>query len=111
MTQQLNDVLTGIVADHKENIDPDSRFYIDVNIAKKADELGFPEAKSRFKNAHVIVPLKHPVAGMKVRIDGRTFKNYVQFESGIVVPNYIARQVNLSYKAYTAKDSMIYNLA
>jgi len=46
-----------------------------------------------------------------VRIDGRTFANYAQFESGIVVPNYIARQVDLPQRPYTAQDSMICNFA
>jgi hypothetical protein len=48
---------------------------------------------------------------MKVRIDGRTFVNYAQFESGIAVPNYVARQVDLPNRAYIAQDSMICNFA
>jgi hypothetical protein len=46
---------------------------------------------------------------MKVRIDDRTFVNYAQFESGIVVPNYVAGQVDLPHRAYIAKDSMLCN--
>jgi len=48
---------------------------------------------------------------MKVRIDGRTFVNYAQFDSGIAVPHYVARQVDLPHRAYVAKDSMICNFA
>ena len=48
---------------------------------------------------------------MKVRVDGRTFVNYAQFESGIAVPNYVAGQVDLPHIAYIAKDSMICNFA
>jgi len=48
---------------------------------------------------------------MKVRIDGRTFVNYAQFESGIVTPNYVAERVDLPYRAYNARDSMICNFA
>jgi hypothetical protein len=59
----------------------------------------------------VIAPLKQPVNGMKVRADSRTFVRYCQFESGIVVPNYIAGQVDLPHRAYIAKDSMICNFA
>jgi hypothetical protein len=73
--------------------------------------LGFSEAKAQYKNVCAIVPLKRPVSGMKMRIDGRTFVNYAQFESGIVVPNYVARNVDLPYRAYIAKDSMICNFA
>ena len=46
---------------------------------------------------------------MKVRIDGRTFVNYVQFDSGVAVPNYIAEDSELPYRAYAARDSMILN--
>ena len=48
---------------------------------------------------------------MKVQIEGRTFVNYAQFESGIVAPHYIANQVDLFHRAYIAKDSMICNFA
>jgi hypothetical protein len=34
--------------------------------------------------------------------------NAVDFESGIVVPNYVDRQVGLAHKAYVARDSMLY---
>ena len=111
MKDDLRQVLKNINEDYKENIDGDSRVYLEVSIAQKAAELGFSKTEARFNNAHAIVPIKRPVLGMKVRVDGRTFRNYAQFESGIVVPNYIARQVNLSHKAYIAKDSMIYNFA
>jgi hypothetical protein len=111
MNDNLREVIARIAEDHKENIHADSRHYLEASIAQKADELGFPEVKERYKRVKVIVPLKHPVSGMKVRIDGRTFINYAQFESGIVVPNYVATQVNLPNRAYKAMDSMICNFA
>ena len=61
------------------------------------------------RDKYAIVPLKHPVSGMKVRIDGRTFVNYAQFESGVVVPNFIARDAGLSYKTFIPHDSMVCN--
>ena len=73
--------------------------------------LGFAEGGGCYRDTYAIVPLKQTVNGMKVRIDGRTFVNYAQFESGIVVPNYVAGQADLPYKAYVAKDSMICNFA
>ena len=106
----LSEVLNSIREEYQENIQKNSRYYLEVNIAQRADELGL-DIKERYRDARAIVPLKHPIGGMKVRIDGRTFVNYAQFESGIVTPNYVARQVNLPHKAYTAKDSMICNFA
>ena len=111
MTANLSEVLAKIGEEYRENINNDSRHYLEISLAKKAGELGLPEAKAQYKNVCAIVPLKRPVSGMKVRIDGRTFVNYAQFESGIVVPNYIARQVDLPQRPYTAKDSMICNFA
>ena len=107
----LSEVLNNISEEYQENIQENSRYYLEVNIAQRAGELGFSDIERRYWDACAIVPLKHPIGGMKVRIDGRTFVNYAQFESGIVAPNYVARQVNLPHEAYTAKDSMICNFA
>ena len=109
MIANLREVLTKIGEEYKKNINKNSRHYLEISIAKKAAELDFSEVKERYKNVCAIVPLKRPVSGMKVRIDGRTFVNYAQFESGIVVPNYVAKKVDLPHRGYTAKDSMICN--
>ena len=109
MTDNLGEVLTKIGEDYKGNISKNSRHYLEINIAQKAAEMGFSEPESKYKDVHAIVPLKHPVNGMKVRIDGRTFVNYAQFESGVVVPNYIANLVDLPRSSYVANDSMICN--
>ena len=111
MTDNLSEVIAKIGEEYRDNINNDSRHYLEISIAKKAAELGFADDKKRYKNACAIVPLKHPIRGMKVRIDGRTFVNYAQFESGIVVPQYVANQVDLSHRAYIARDSMICNFA
>ena len=109
MKNRLDDVLTKIGEDYKEDIQGDSRYYLEISIARKAAELGFPEIEASYGDVHAIVPLRRPVRGMKVRVDGRTFVNYAQFESGIVVPNYVAKEVNLSYKTFIPNDSMICN--
>ena len=109
MSNNLNEVLTKIGEDYKDNIRNDSRHYLEISVARKAAELGFAEVKERYGAVYAIIPLKHPVEGMKVRIDGRTFVNYAQFDSGVVVPQYLANQVDLPRKAYVAQDSMICN--
>jgi hypothetical protein len=106
---RLNEVLAKIGEAYKENIQKDSRHYLEVSIAEQADEMGYSDLKECYRDAYAIVPLKHPVSGMKVRIDGRTFVNYAQFDSGIVTPQYVAKEVTMPYKAYTANDSMICN--
>ena len=82
MTNNLSEVLAKIGEEYQENICDNSHYYREINIAQKAAELGFSEVKERYRNAYAIVPLKQPVNGMKVRVDGRTFVKYHQFESG-----------------------------
>jgi hypothetical protein len=109
MMNTLSEVLARIGEEYQKIIQEDSRYYREISLAQKAAELGFSEVKERYGNVCAIIPLKHPVRGMKVRVDGRTFVNYAQFESGIAVPNYVAGQVDLPYSAYIVKDSMICN--
>jgi hypothetical protein len=111
MKNYLSAVLAKIGDDYKEQIQDDSRYYVEVSIARKAGELGFSEVEAQYRDAYAIVPLKDPIEGMKVRIDGRTFINYAQFDSGIVVPHYVASQVDLPQNTYVAKDSMVCNFA
>ncbi len=111
MANNLSAILKQIGEDYRENIRDDSRHYVEINIAEMAAELGFSELEEQYKDVFAIVPLKHPVSGMKVRIDGRTFIGYAQFESGVVVPNYVASRVDLPRRSYTANDSMICNFA
>ena len=107
----LSEVLTKIGKEYQEHICDDSRHYLEISLAQKAAELGFSEVKEQFRDVYAIVPLKQPVKGMKVRIDGRTFVNYAQFESGIVAPHYVAGQADLPHRADTARDSMICDFA
>jgi hypothetical protein len=111
MGNNLSKVIAKIGEDYKDNIRDDSRFYTEVSIAAKAGQLGFTDIEAGYRNAYAIVPLKQPMGGMKVRIDGRTFVNYAQFDSGVVVPQYVASQVDLPRRAYVAQDSMICNFS
>jgi hypothetical protein len=109
MNNSLNKILDKIESDHGDIIRNDARNYKEVNLSRTASALGLTEAEACFRHVNAIVPLKAPVEGMKVRIDGRTFVNYVQFESGVAVPNYVAEKSGLSHKVYVAQDSMILN--
>jgi len=82
MKNNLSKVIAKIGEDYKGNIRSDSRFYIEVSIAGTAGQLGFADIEACYKDAYAIVPLKQPMGGMKVRIDGRTFVNYSQFDWG-----------------------------
>ena len=109
MSNKLNEVLSKIGECYKDAISKNSRFYIEVNLGKQAEALGLGDIQSPYKNVDALVPLRRPMNGMKVRIDGRTFVNYAQFESGVVAPNYVAKNAGLSYETFIPNDSMILN--
>lgn len=109
MDNRLDRVLTAIGESHRELIAPDSRFYMEVDIGGVADGLGFTEIGTAYRNVHAVVPLREPQRGMKVRIDGRTFVRYAQFESGVAAPGYVAAASALPHRRYRVHDSMIKN--
>ena len=103
----LDKVLTRIGEDYGEDISNNSRFYIEIDIGRKAEELGYPELKEAYHAVNAIVPLREPARGVTVRVDGRTFVNYARLESGIAVPGYVAKDVTLPHETYEANHSMI----
>ena len=111
MDDHLNKVLASIGDEFREAISNSSRYYREVDIGKRAEKLGYTDVGSRYRGIYAIVPLHQPVSGMKVRIDGRTFVDYAQFESGVVVAGYVAREAGLPYKTFVANESMIRNFA
>lgn len=111
MYKDIDDILIEIGEEYQDEIAAGARHYIEVDIGRKADQLGRPEAGQRYRRVYAVVPLKNPSGGMKVRIDGRTFVDYAEFESGVVVPGYVAREAGLKYKTFVPLDSMILNFA
>ena len=109
MENRLDILLTDIGDEFKGLISGNSRHYLEVSIGKKAEAMGYLDLQQKFADAQAIVPLKHPINGMKVRIDGRTFVNYGQFASGIAVPGYVAAHSKLPFTTYTPEDSVILN--
>jgi hypothetical protein len=111
MSNELSEVITKIGKAYENDVSEDGRNYLEVDMNQEAEKLGLPRTESQFAGVHVVIPLKGPRKGMKVRIDGRTFVNYAQFDSGIAVPEYVAKETGLHYKTYHAKDSMILNFS
>ena len=111
MDKKLADVLLKIGNEFRDEISMGSRFYLEVDIGKQASKCGHYELEEKYRDTFAIVPLNYPVKGMKVRVDGRTFVNYAQYECGVVVPNYVARDAGLSHKTFVPNNSMILNFA
>ena len=108
---ELGLVLAKIAEEHSGHIQAGGRNYIEVDIAAKAAEMGFAALADRYRGVFAIVPLKSPLHGMKVRIDGRTFVGYRQYDSGVAVPGYVARSSALPSAGYAVQHSMICNFA
>ena len=109
MNRYLFEVIQNITDAHRNKIMGSARHYMEMDLGKKAEAMGYPELKKRYNNVNAIIPLKHPVMGMKVRIDGRTFVDYAQFESGVAVPGYVAEDAGMPWNTYIPNDSMILN--
>lgn len=110
MKKYINEIIDDIYNEFSEMISPQGRNYLEVEIGKRAMALGYSNLEKAHPHASVIIPIKKPVPGMKVRIDGRGFSGYVQFESGIAVPGFLAKETGLPYRAYIPNDSMILNV-
>jgi len=109
MKHLIQNVLVQIGEDYKDEITKGARHYQEVDIGRRAESLGYGEIGTRFRNINAVIPLRGPKQGMKVRIDGRTFVNYAQFDSGVVVPGFVARESGLAHKTYVPLDSMVLN--
>ena len=111
MNVQLNEVVKNIADEFEGAICHDGRNYVEIDIGSRSAMMGHPESEGKYNRVNAIVPLKEPVKGMKVRIDGRTFANYAQYESGVAVPGNLADDAGLPYKPFVPNDSMILNFA
>lgn len=109
MNNGIEKVLEAIEETYKDEIQKGGRNYLEVNVGQQAERLGYTELKERYGSTFVIVPLKAPRGGMKVRIDGRTFVHYAEYASGMAVPGYLAKEARRAYKTYIPLDSMVCN--
>ena len=111
MRYLIQDLLVQICDEYKNDITPGARHYQEVDLGRKAESLGYRDLGTEYRNLNALIPLRAPKQGMKVRIDGRTFKDYAQFDSGLVVPGYVARKAGLKYRTYVPLESMILNFS
>ena len=111
MNRNLKGLLDRIGEAYKPMILKGSRHYLEVSVGKQAQMMGYADLVEKHKYTCVIVPLKTPQKGMKVRIDGRTFVNYAEHSSGIALPGHLAREAGRSFERFSPNDSMICNFA
>jgi hypothetical protein len=111
MKNNLKQILLQLGEEYRDLVSSNARHYMEVDLGDRARRLGLSDITDRYRGAQAIIPLKKPVRGMKVRIDGRTFVNYGQFDSGIAVPGYVAEASGMPYEAFRPQDSMILNFS
>ena len=109
MDQRIDELLKHVEKIYGGIMQYGSRHYIEVNLAEQARKLGFADLGEKYDTASAIIPLKSPQNGMKVRIDGRTFVNYAEYDSGMAVPGYLAKAGSRKFRTFIAHDSMICN--
>ena len=109
MDNRLDSVLANIETQYSSKISRGARNYLEVNLGEQARKIGFVELGEIYDNVYAIIPLKQPEKGMKVRIDGRTFVNYAEYDSGVAVPGYLAKEAGRPYRTFIPNDSMICN--
>lgn len=111
MDSKLQEILETLGTQFENDIQKGSRHYLETNIGDLAGRLGYEDLKASYRDTYAVIPLKTPRGGMKVRIDGRAFAEYAEYDSGVVVPGYLARQAGGTYKTFVPNDSMICNYA
>lgn len=109
MDNQLKELLKHMELEYGDRTQRGARNYLEVNLAEQARKLGYGDLSETYKTACAIVPLKDPQHGMKVRVDGRTFVNYAEYDSGIAVPGYLAKAAGMNYRTFVPNESMICN--
>ena len=111
MDQRLNEVLDSLDREFGNEIQKGARHYLEVDIGQQAGKLGYADLKVKYGRTYAVIPLKRPRRGMKVRIDGRTFVNYAEYESGVAVPGYLSMETERSVQPFGPNDSPIYTFS
>jgi hypothetical protein len=109
MDHRIDELLEHVEKTYASKMQRGARHYLEVNLAEEARRLGFTDLGEQYKTACAIIPLNAPQQGMKVRIDGRTFVNYAEYDSGMAVPGYLAKAAGRKFRTFFPNDSMICN--
>lgn len=111
MANEITDILNLIAADFEGNIQPDSNVYHLITMAKVAKLMDKSEYREKLREKYprfrAIVPLRNVSGGIKAEFKGSELSDYVQLNSGILVPEYIAKEAELPSTPYKPKEKII----
>jgi len=102
----LSDVLTKIGEEFKEEINPKGSQYILLDLG---DEFrAYKKSNSeKYDRVNVVIPLKRaPETGLGFIVNGNELSDKKQLENGLVVPDWVATEAQLTAKDYTPKAHM-----
>lgn len=111
MNTNLNKVLKSIADEYRNKVFCGARNYLEIDIGKRAEALGYADLSKKYQKVNAIIPIKTPESGMKVRIDGRSFVHYAKYDKGIGVPEYVAKDAGIKYELFVPNEHMILNFA
>jgi hypothetical protein len=107
MDTRLTEIIERIGETYKADIEKGSRTILELDLGREADNLGYEDLGHCLRGVEVVVPVKTQGSGMKVRIDGRTFVNYAEYDSGVAVPGRVAKGIDLPSRPFVPNDSFI----
>jgi hypothetical protein len=109
MNKELTDILTQVNDFFQDKIDPKSNSYSLVHLGSAAKACGYDALDKKYLDEKIIIPLKDP-KGINFFFSGaefqKTFKDYVQLSSGIVLAPYIAKEADMSGTTYVPHKQM-----
>lgn len=120
MANELADILNAIEVDYNGKIQRDSNLYHLITlttVARLLEDLELTyqlrdKLRIKFPKFKAIVPLKEISSGAYHLYNSSKFfgkSNYVQLNSGILVPESIAKEAELPSKQYNPKEKIIVN--
>lgn len=101
-TQSLEKVITYLEEKYRRQISKDSTLFFLATLENKQDLLSYSINPKTHKYRKTIgIPLKDPSNYDTTELKGNIFENYVQIDSGLVIPQEYAEELNRNYEKYT----------
>ena len=107
MDGNLTTIIAQLSATYGDVIQRGSRNILEVDLGLAAEQMGFDALGHRLRGVEAVIPVKEPVDGMKVLIDGRTFAGYQEYGPGIAVPGHVASEIALPASPFLPADSLV----
>ena len=100
-TQSLEKVITYLEKKYAKQMSKDSTIFFLATLENKQELLSYSMSPKTHKYRKTIgIPLRDPSNYDTTEIKGNMFENYVQLETGLVIPQEYAEELNRNYVKY-----------